>query len=296
MGWKKAVLLSSYNYEWAYYRPALEKIFQSEDPHSFLDRMMREDPGAQGENVKGFLVAFRAALRSQYPEWTEEFFNKCFALITKDLIYYENVKRVLTENLTTYLKVNQVAGSLFTFCSATQFLLNLMLKRSDVPTASYQHGSYYLEDHMLKYCESLPASKSFVFGERDAEFFQRVDENAKPKLYGSPSYFDGRAFQNPKGKKVVYFVSPLLGNHWQNTTDFSRPGPDGIELWHRHREIITFFSKMKGWQLVIKIHPGIKVMMGEPIAEYIQDHYWDNVTIDIYSESNTTYSAKTEKR
>ena len=142
---------------------------------------------------------------------------------------------------------------------------------------------------MIKYCESLPASKSFVFGERDAEFFQRVDENAKPKLYGSPSYFEGRAFQNPKGKKVVYFVSPLLGNHWPNTTDFSSPGPDGIELWHRHREIITFFSKMKGWQLVIKIHPGIKVMMGEPIAEYIQDHYWDNVTIDIYSESNTTY-------
>ena len=129
---------------------------------------------------------------------------------------YEKAKYVLETHLSSRIRQDRVVGSLFTFTSSGQFLLNLLLKRHRITTISYQHGSYYFRNKLIKYCEIIPAQKCFVFGKQDATFFKELCPDSHPIVKGSPTYLKHSKLKSKNNKKVVYFLASQKGNHWQS--------------------------------------------------------------------------------
>ena len=283
------LVLCNFHYNWLAYQRAICRRFRTESPQGFVRRVAGIGPSEGSGEQTAMALRLEQAVATTFGHWPTNIRQHCLQFFMPKFVAYEQLRLRLDTIIDDVLKREQVIASLVGFCSPEEYLLNYYLKSRGVMTISYQHGSYILQDPMIKYSEAWTATKSFVFGERDRELFDGFACGTEPVVMGANMFFHGRVSGRKPPNRAVYYLRAIQGNGWQYLGRFFNMSPDGVEDWRRHQAVLKFFAGLSDWQLTVKLHPAQRTYLGEPLAEYLRDIGAKNIRIDSSSPSSAAY-------
>jgi len=286
---RRPVLVTQYPYDWEAYRPALEKQFQAMTTAQLAGEALAAGPAAPAESERQ-RTSLRKALEARYAGVIPRTLPHVLRMTDRQARRYAELRSALSHSLRTIAKRHGIRASLNAMASThDEFLVNYYLKANGYPTLFHQHGGYMSEALFIHDAEIVPASHNFVYGEADADLFQRL-RPGQPVFQVGSSALSRIASGPERPGRFLYVLLHHLGNANSVNSRIASALPDNTSLFRRHCRVIDLFGRHPEVRLYLREHPGQSShFLYAPLREYVRQRRLRNVFLDRSAGSSSQY-------